>query len=101
MKTFCLILMKQYVTRKELIENSKPISTRIDQINNLKLKETKLYFLLQEVLLVVTIYMTYLQSTQIMGVDFDELYLGKPAADYYIDDKGKIISLVYKWLVNY
>ena len=61
MKNFCFDIDETIChTKGTDYENSKPISTRIDQINNLKTKGNKIIFFTARGLLVVTIYMNLL-----------------------------------------
>jgi len=91
MKTFCFDIDETIChTVGTDYENSKPISSRISQINNLKTKGNKIiFFTARGFVSGLDLYEFTYNQLKLWGVDFDELYLGKPAADYYIDDKGK------------
>ena len=63
--------------------------SRIDQVNKLKNKGNKIIFYTARGFLSgLDLYELTFNQLKSWGVSFDELYLGKPAADYYIDDKS-------------
>lgn len=70
-------------------KNSKPISSRINQVNSLKQKgNIIIFYTARGFLSGKDLYEFTFNQLKSWGVSFDELHLGKPAADYYIDDKS-------------
>lgn len=76
-------------------ENSKPIKERIEIINDLKDDGNKIIFFTARGF-VSKIDFFELTKSQLdnWGLKYDKLYMGKPDADYYIDDKN---SDVFGW----
>lgn len=70
-------------------ENSKPIKERIEFINALKDEGNKIIFFTARGF-VSKIDFFELTKSQLdnWGLKYDKLYMGKPDADYYIDDKN-------------
>ncbi len=90
MKTFCFDIDETICnTIGTDYKNSQPIVARIDQVNKLKKKGNKIIFYTARGFLSgLDLYELTFNQLKSWGVSFDELYLGKPAADYYIDDKS-------------
>ena len=90
MKTFCFDIDQTICnTVGTDYKNSQPIMSRIDQVNKLKNKGNKIIFYTARGFLSgLDLYELTFNQLKSWGVSFDELYLGKPAADYYIDDKS-------------
>lgn len=101
-KTFCFDIDNTIcVTKTNDYKKSKKISSKIETINNLHRKG-------HHIILFTARYMGRNNNNPIKakregykftfnqlkkwGLNFDELHMGKPSADYYIDDK----SLNYK-----
>lgn len=70
-------------------ENSKPIIDRINQINDLKKQGNEIIFYTARGFVSrVDYYELTFKQLKNWGVNFDGLYMGKPNADYYVDDKA-------------
>ncbi len=95
-KTYCFdIDLTICETSGTKYEEAKPIISRISQINKLKEDGNRIIFYTARGFVSRIDYyeLTYNQLHS-WGVKFDELYLGKPDADYYIDDKN---SDIFGW----
>tara|TARA_A100001011_G_C14315485_1_gene847775 strand:+ start:4812 stop:5114 length:303 start_codon:yes stop_codon:yes gene_type:complete len=70
--------------------NSQPIKERIIKINKLKKDGNTIIFYTARgfVSKIDYLELTTKQLTE-WGVSYDKIYMGKPNADYYIDDKNK------------
>ncbi len=71
-------------------EKAKPIMSRIKQINNLKEKGNTIIFYTARGFVTKIDYRNITEKQLFeWGVQYDELYMNKPNADIYIDDKNK------------
>ena len=79
-------------------ENSTHILDRIKKINELKLQGNKIiFFTARGFVTGKDLYEFTYNQLKSWEVNFDELYLGKPAADFYIDDKSNDL---FGWFEN-
>jgi len=68
---------------------AEPINDRIEKINQLKKEGNKIIFFTARGFISKVDYYELTKSQLLdWGVHFDELYMGKPDADVYIDDKN-------------
>lgn len=95
-KTYCFDIDDTICVTDGLdYEKSIPIKDRIDKVNKLKEQGHKIIFFTARGFVTKIDYRELtLGQLEDWGVRFDELYMGKPAADYYIDDKN---SDVFGW----
>ena len=89
-KTYCFDIDNTIcITKGTDYENSKPIKERIELINTLKDEGNTIIFFTARGF-VSKIDFLELTKSQLnnWGLKYDKLYMGKPDADYYIDDKN-------------
>jgi len=67
-----------------------PIKDRISKINNLKKEgNTIIFYTARGFVSKINYFELTKKQLKDWGVEYDELYMGKPNADFYIDDKNK------------
>ena len=85
---------KEQIKLKDLLkgtdyENSKPIKERIEIINALKDEGNTIIFFTARGFVSKKDFLELTKSQlNKWGLKYDKLYMGKPDADYYIDDKA-------------
>ncbi len=78
------------VTNGTDYEKAEPINSRINQINSLKEAGNKIIFYTARGFVTKIDYRKVTEKQLFeWGVQYDELYMNKPNADVYIDDKNK------------
>jgi len=95
-KTYCFDIDNTIcITDGTEYKNSKPLINRIEQVNSLKREGNKvILYTARGFVSGIDFYKLTFEQLKTWGVEFDELYMGKPDADFYIDDKNKDI---FEW----
>ncbi len=89
-KTYCFDVDNTIcITNGTDYKNSRPIKERIEMINTLKKKgNTIIFFTARGFVSKIDQFELTQNQLKEWGVKYDKLYMGKPDADYYIDDKN-------------
>ena len=89
-KTYCFDIDNTIcITEGTDYENSKPIKERIEIINALKDEGNTIIFFTARGFVSKKDFLELTKSQlNKWGLKYDKLYMGKPDADYYIDDKA-------------
>jgi CMP-N,N'-diacetyllegionaminic acid synthase len=89
-KTYCFdIDLTICETNGTNYEDAKPIKSRISQINDLKKQGNKvIFYTARGFISKIDHYELTYNQLKSWEVNFDALYMGKPDADYYVDDKN-------------
>ena len=89
-KTYCFDVDNTIcITNGTDYKNSRPIKERIEMINTLKKKgNTIIFFTARGFVSKIDQFELTQNQLKEWGVKYDKLYIGKPDADYYIDDKN-------------
>jgi capsule biosynthesis phosphatase len=89
-KTYCFDVDNTIcITNGTDYKNSKPIKERIETINTLKKQgNTIIFFTARGFVSKIDQFELTQNQLKEWGVKYDKLYMGKPDADYYIDDKN-------------
>ncbi len=89
-KTYCFDIDNTIcITKGTDYENSKPIKERIETINTLKDEgNTIIFFTARGFVSKIDYFKLTQNQLNKWGCKYDKLYMGKPDADYYIDDKN-------------